>query len=372
MIQEMLLCVLFIFLGVCINNFLLTWARKFVMKVSRNETTSLLRSPCAREDVFNGATTVDIDEFPATDGDYICTSSLIIKGLTSLQRRGEEKCKLVSIFGPAKQGKSFLISQLRGSRLFAEQDKTPGIYVGRPCYIDELPLCNSSRRRHSRDFVVAFADTVGLNRDDTRVVAPLIGLSKVVIFNWLGGFQKDKFFHQLEKFLTRFTVMIPSLQHKRFRCLHIVLRDANVTSEEENVVMHERLFLRKSEYGNGAAERNCIRIRIDNFFSKVNVWCIPRPNKPIRGNISDETSDGFKTHVDRLRSTIVEQLSKPSARAAAITCRQVAEMLPLSCLSSEACSTGAAKDAIASLKTNFSTSLRISETDFLFHRRNWK
>ena len=360
---EMLYVLSFV-LVVCIGLFLSPWARKFVMKVSRNETTSLLWSPRACEDVFNDAYTVDIDEFPATDDDYVCVSNLIIKGLKSLKCREEEECKLVSIFGPARQGKSFLLSQLRGSQLFAEQDKTPGIYVSRPCYTDELPLCNSPRRRHSRDFVVAFADTVGLYRDvvhDARVVAPLIGLSKVVIFNWLGGFQKNKVFHHLRKFLTKFTAMIPSLQHRRVRYLHIVLRDANVTSEEENAIMYERLFLREPEYGNSATERNCIRERINNLFSEVNVWCIPRPNKPIRRNISDGTSEGFKTHVDRLRAAIVQQLSQASARAASITCRQVAEMLPLSYLPSEACSFWAAKGAIVSLQNelfDFSQNLR--------------
>ena len=94
--------------------FAIFWPAKFrSLAVGRVqvEATALLIS--SREDVDDDASSIqDVDEYPATEGHYIYIENLAIKGFTDLQCREEKEYKLVSIFGPARQGKLFLLNQL--------------------------------------------------------------------------------------------------------------------------------------------------------------------------------------------------------------------------------------------------------------------
>ena len=96
---------------------------------------------------------------------------------------------------------------------------------------------------------------------DARVVASLVSLSRVAIFNWLGGVQKDAIIQQLGLLLRKFTAMMRNeeRQHGRLGYLHVVLRDINVTSAEDHVVLGERFLLPELEDDDCAAqERNRI------------------------------------------------------------------------------------------------------------------
>ena len=161
---------------------------------------------------------------------------------------------------------------------------------------------------------------------DARVVASLVGLSRVAIFNWLGGVQKDAILQQLGLLLRKFTAMIRNeeRQHGHLGYLHVVLRDIDVRSAEDRVVLGERLLLPELEDEDCAAqERNRIRKMINQLFSGVNVWCMARPREQ-RGDVPDGKSDVFKRQVDKLRAAIVMQLSQKSEP---ISCGEVGEML---------------------------------------------
>ena len=113
---------------------------------------------------------------------------------------GPFPCNLISIFGRARQGKSFLMNCLAGEeqifKISNEKEScTQGIDISEKWMtvsefskVDGGALCEG-------DAKVGFVDAEGQgDRDvsyDANLVCPILLASKCVIFNWKGDLQKD-------------------------------------------------------------------------------------------------------------------------------------------------------------------------------------
>ena len=113
---------------------------------------------------------------------------------------GSSPCNLISIFGRARQGKSFLMNCLAGEeqifKISNEKEScTQGIDISEKWMsvtdfsrVDDGTLCQG-------DAKVGFVDAEGQgDRDvsyDANLVCPILLASKCVIFNWKGDLQKD-------------------------------------------------------------------------------------------------------------------------------------------------------------------------------------
>ena len=113
---------------------------------------------------------------------------------------GPSPCNLISIFGRARQGKSFLMNCLAGEeqifKISNEKEScTQGIDISEKWMtvsefskVDGGALCEG-------DAKVGFVDAEGQgDRDvsyDANLVCPILLASKCVIFNWKGDLQKD-------------------------------------------------------------------------------------------------------------------------------------------------------------------------------------
>jgi Guanylate-binding protein, N-terminal domain len=113
---------------------------------------------------------------------------------------GSSPCNLISIFGRARQGKSFLMNCLAGEeqifKISNEKEScTQGIDISEKWMsvtdfsrVDGGTLCQG-------DAKVGFVDAEGQgDRDvsyDANLVCPILLASKCVIFNWKGDLQKD-------------------------------------------------------------------------------------------------------------------------------------------------------------------------------------
>ena len=113
---------------------------------------------------------------------------------------GPSPCNLISIFGRARQGKSFLMNCLAGEeqifKISNEKEScTQGIDISEKWMtvsefsrVDGGVLCEGNAK-------VGFVDAEGQgDRDvsyDANLVCPILLASKCVIFNWKGDLQKD-------------------------------------------------------------------------------------------------------------------------------------------------------------------------------------
>ena len=273
--------------------------------------------------------------------------SFIIKGLATLRQLGGAECRVVAIFGPARQGKSFLMNILARQLLFPVQDDplaaaTEDIYISNPFSASRLRSSTqrtsprATERGNTSESVVAFVDTGGIGEgggvaQDARLVASLLGLSRVAIFNWKGGLQRDNILHQLGVFMSRLTSMLPTecKKQERLGFLHIVLRDIDLKSPGDDVQASERILLqeqsKESELPESpVSERNLIRKRMKELFKGVHVWCLPYPFSK-EGEL---VTDAFTNVVDDLRDTIALQVGRPTNSPDVVTGSTVAQRLP--------------------------------------------
>jgi hypothetical protein len=126
-----------------------------------------------------------------------------------LQARGQQQpLNLLCIFGAARQGKSFLMNLLAGTEeLFrisnADTPCTEGVDISSHFMDlgDFSALNGCPRLQCLHRITVGFVDAEGQgDRDmayDTVLVSPVLLTSKVVVFNWKGGVERDTILNKL-------------------------------------------------------------------------------------------------------------------------------------------------------------------------------
>lgn len=262
---------------------------------------------------------------------------------------------LISIFGAARQGKSFLMNMLAGEdRLFkisSSQDPcTQGVDLSRKVISwgsfhrhDEIAMKKHERRSidHASSEPapkIAFVDVEGQgDRDltyDANLVCPVVLTSRCVIFNWKDSLQRDRLLNLLAVMQRaafnvateeeedgdgsegggrggKATTSAP--QPKIFGHLHIVFRDWAYDGTKDTV--YKTLFTQERSLAPDAVARNQIRSVLENAFESISIWLLPPPverttdlNKELRAN---DLSDTFKQQVTALRHALAEQVKTP-------------------------------------------------------------
>jgi hypothetical protein len=171
---------------------------------------------------------------------------------------GSKPCNIVSIFGAARQGKSFMMNLLAGQEnVFkisnASTPCTQGVDIS--SFTMQLEAFTSIGNSDPQTYpevqqsnprmVISFADAEGQgDRDekyDARLVCPVLLTSKCVLFNWKNSFQKNSILNLLGVIANAAKEVAMATQdggtvRTPFAHLHILFRDWNfINTTEEDV-----------------------------------------------------------------------------------------------------------------------------------------
>lgn len=209
------------------------------------------------------------------------------EGSALLEDLGSEPLKLITIWGRARTGKSFLMNLLSG-QAGAFQVKPGNI----PCTIGvdvatSFPTYQhfAGRRSTSRSLGrLGFLDAEGQGDKgidyDTVLTAPLLLVSKVSIFNWLGSIAKDELLQNLGVLADAACKIQLGEQAKSrrdyriFGHLHIVLRDQPRVDDIESYLLEEEDGPATDK---AAGVRDKIRKIIKQSFASIHIWGFPSP-----------------------------------------------------------------------------------------------
>ncbi|EEY65543.1 uncharacterized protein PITG_03039 [Phytophthora infestans T30-4] len=246
-----------------------------------------------------------------------------------LQPLGDTPINLISIFGAARQGKSFLMNLLADQQdLFKISNLREPCTQGVDLSGHFVPLskfssfngCPSLASKASKNIHVGFVDAEGQgDRDityDSRLVSPVLLASKVVIFNWKDSLQADRMLNLLAV-LARAAqgIELPDgANTKVFGHLHLVFRDwsfVNSTPEE----VYRDLFQKEKGRSEEVNVRNLARVNLIEAFESINIWLFPAPvanTANLRDKIRfDQLQKPFQGKLRELRKCLSSQLQEP-------------------------------------------------------------
>lgn len=198
---------------------------------------------------------------------------------------GREKCNLISVFGAARQGKSFLMNCLAGeTSLFEISNQREACTQGIDISQHMMTLASFSSMHGGRAVNssnrIGFVDAEGQgDRDvtyDTNLICPILLVSKCVIFNWKDSMQKDKILNQLG-ILHKAAMNVAEEDEetsdnseKLFGHLHLVFRDWQYEGSDEKSVYND-IFKEERGADTASAVRNQIRRSVKENFASVKV-----------------------------------------------------------------------------------------------------
>ena len=233
------------------------------------------------------------------------SKSLVSNDITNVFKAVDNHpCNLISIFGRARQGKSFLMNCLAGEteifRISNEKDScTQGIDISNKWLsLSEFSAINSNIKPRSttqpalasgravtaatgaNQMKVGFVDAEGQgDKDvtyDANLICPILLMSKCVIFNWKGDLQKDHLLSTLG-IMTRAAKNITndrksnsssSSSESKFGHLHIIFRDWQAVETDANEVYNA---IMKTEGTSDASIRDLIRKDLLVVFDSIKV-----------------------------------------------------------------------------------------------------
>lgn len=234
---------------------------------------------------------------------------------------------IISIFGRARQGKSFLMNCLSGEReLFTVSNKKDSCTQGIDISSKWLSLKSFSSIDNDHmisapvggpEVHVGFCDAEGQgDKDveyDAELVCPILLISKIVIFNWKGDLQKD---HLLQ------TLGIMSQAAKNvgeeassgagartpFGHLHIVFRDWQAVDTTAEEVLSDLL---RPEGTTAGRARDLIRAELKKCFASIKAWLFDAPAQTelLKTRLTlDLCTPKFRKQVRELRLALSQQL----------------------------------------------------------------
>ncbi|KDO20609.1 hypothetical protein SPRG_21222 [Saprolegnia parasitica CBS 223.65] len=251
---------------------------------------------------------------------------------------------LISIFGAARQGKSFLMNLLANQQdLFRISNEKEPCTQGVDLSSHFMPLAEFSRQNGNTSIPssmkVGFVDAEGQgDRDityDSRLVSPVLLTSKVVIFNWKDSLQADRMLNLLAVLAkaAQNVELADGDNRKVFGHLHIVFRDWNFVNTTPEQV-YDTLFKKEKGGDKEVGNRNLARHELVDAFESIQVWLFPSPvvstaqlSERIR---FDQLQPSFQTQMRDLRKTLSNQLKTPMQfNDHTLTGPVLSEMIPL-------------------------------------------
>ncbi|CAG8513369.1 24275_t:CDS:10, partial [Racocetra persica] len=247
--------------------------------------------------------------------EFLCTKKKIVN--------------LISIFGPARAGKSTLMNILAGvdnyeNEIFESSPAMKTITTGVDISKTFIPLKEFSKINDNLeidgDALVGFVDTEGQGNKgdefDLCLFSPILVTSKIVIFWWHGAFLTDRILSSLAamtKSAQRITQDIENQNQnaKLYGHLHIIFRswDNNNNSTPEDV---KKLLLEPQKgRKNKDKEHNTIRKLLNDSFESIDVWLFPLSDlSQSRGKLLfKDFNENWKQIFKKMRKKFSEQLS---------------------------------------------------------------
>ncbi|ETV71049.1 hypothetical protein H257_13474 [Aphanomyces astaci] len=277
------------------------------------------------------------------DGKMTVSPSTSLKVLHALPER--HNVNLISIFGAARQGKSFLMNLLANQQdLFRISNEKEPCTQGVDLSSHFMPLEAFSRINgcppvSSPNMSIGFVDAEGQgDRDityDSRLVSPVLLASKVVIFNWKDSLQADRMLNLLAVLAkaAQNVELAEGETRKVFGHLHIVFRDWNFINTSPTEV-HDTLFKKEKGASKEVSNRNLARHELSEAFESISIWLFPLPvvstaqlSERIR---FEQLQPSFQSKLRELRKTMSQQLQDPMLfNQQPLTGRKLADMMPL-------------------------------------------
>ncbi|CAN0316110.1 unnamed protein product [Ascophyllum nodosum] len=240
---------------------------------------------------------------------------------------------LTTIWGRARTGKSYIMNLLARREkgdIFPVSGGFKACTVGADMSKATVGLESFSRCSYAagaeelgggRTPDIGFVDVEGQGdrhqSQDILLATPLLILSKVVIFNWLGRPNKNTVLGELATMSEAATFINRGQRGNAFGHLILLLRDVQVNGEKE---VYSIVF--ENEDSDGAStdeeatameERNKTRNLLKKTFETVRVVCMPSPHAEIgdRSVSVDEVKPAFATKLSGLRDTLSGILREP-------------------------------------------------------------
>ncbi|XP_028397313.1 uncharacterized protein LOC114521096 [Dendronephthya gigantea] len=228
-----------------------------------------------------------------------------------LQRSMSDSYKFLNfmtILGPARQGKSFLMNCLIGDSVFPSAD-TLGVCT------KGIQVSNVGFKVGNAGFAF-FVDTEGQGDEgiesDATLLTPIILLSKVILFNWKGGLQKNQILNELA-LLVEVANCVSSKSFEedkpKFGHLHIVLRDFHFEGTVKEAFA--MIFDNENKRGEQVKERNKIREKLLSSFESIDVCILPTPREDVRELDLHSTTEEFQQGIKKLKYILLAQMDMP-------------------------------------------------------------